>query len=103
MAKAPRGSRAVGIEAGRYTPVPEFHKLMEEYFQDNSKADARDRAMIALAWQLGLRVHEIAGLTIKDIAPAEGNAPGYCVRIIRKGNKQRPVTPRLEGNAARYL
>ena len=50
VAKAPRGSRAVGIEAGRYTPVPEFHKLMEEYFQDNSKADARDRAMIALAW-----------------------------------------------------
>ena len=103
MAKAPRGSRAVGIEAGRYIPVPEFHKLMEECFQDNSKADARDRAMIALAWQLGPRVHEIAGLTMKDIALAEGNAPGYFVCVIGKGNKQGPVTPRLVGNAARNL
>jgi hypothetical protein len=28
--------------------------------------------MIALAWQLGPRVHEIAGLTMKDITPAGG-------------------------------
>jgi site-specific recombinase XerD len=103
VAKAPRGSRAVGIEAGRYIPVPEFHKLMEECLQDDSKAGARDRAMIALAWQLGPRVHEIAGLTMKDITLAEGTAPGYFVRIIGKGNKQRPVTPKLVGNAARYL
>lgn len=67
VAKAPRGSRAVGIETGRYIPVPEFQKLMEECLQDDSKAGARDRAMIALAWQLGPRVHEIAGLTLKDI------------------------------------
>jgi len=87
VAKAPRSSRAVGIEAGRYIPVPEFHKLMEECFQDNSKADARDRAMIALAWQLGPRVHEIAGLTMKDITLAEGTATGYFVRIIGNGNK----------------
>ena len=59
--------------------------------------------MIALAWQLGPRVHEIAGLTLKDITLAEGKAPGYFIRIIGKGNKQRPVTPKLVGNAARYL
>jgi site-specific recombinase XerD len=35
---------------------------MEECLQNYSKAGARDRAMIALAWQLGPRVHEIAGL-----------------------------------------
>jgi site-specific recombinase XerD len=103
VAKAPRGSRAVGIEAGRYIPVPEFHKLMEECLQDDSKAGARDRAMIALAWQLGPRVHEIASLTLKDITLAEGATPGYFVRIIGKGNKQRPATPKLVGNAARYL
>jgi len=35
--------------------------------------------------------------------PAEVTAPRYFVRIIGKGNKQRPVTPKLVGNAARYL
>jgi site-specific recombinase XerD len=103
VAKAPRGCRAVGIEAGRYIPVPEFHKLMEECLQDDSKAGTRDRAMIALAWQLGPRVHETAGLTLKDITLAEDTPPRYFVRIIGKGNKQRPVTPRLVGNAARCL
>jgi hypothetical protein len=49
VAKAPRGNRAVGIEADQYIPVPEFHKLMEECLQDNSKAGARDRTMLALA------------------------------------------------------
>jgi len=56
--------------------------------------------MIALAWQIGSLVNEIAGLTLKDITPAEGTAPGYFVRIIGKGNKQRPVAPKLVGNAA---
>ena len=76
---------------------------MEECLQDDSKAGARDRAMIILAWQLGPCVHEVAGLTMKDITLAEVTAPGYFVRIIGKGNKQRPVTPKLVGNAARYL
>ena len=103
MAKAPRGSRAVGIEAGHHIPASELHKLVEEFLLDDSKAGARDRALIALAWQLGPRIHKIARLTMKDIALAEGNAPGYLVCIIGKGDKQRPVTPRLVGNAARYL
>jgi site-specific recombinase XerD len=103
VAKAPRGSRAAGIEAGRYIPVAEFHTLMQACLQDDSPAGLRDRAMIALAWQLGPRVHEIAGLTMKDITPADGRGPAYLIRIIGKGNKQRPVTPRLSGNAARYL
>jgi hypothetical protein len=42
VAKAPRGSRAVGIEAGRYIPEAEFHKLMETCLMDDSKAGARD-------------------------------------------------------------
>jgi site-specific recombinase XerD len=95
VAKAPRGSRAAGIKAGRYIPVPEFRKLMEECLQDDSKAGARDRAMLALAWQLGPRVHEIAGLTLKDITLTDGTEPGYFLRIIGKGNKQHPVTPRI--------
>jgi site-specific recombinase XerD len=61
---------------------------MEEYLLDDSKAGARDQAMIAFAWQLGPRVHEIIGLTMKDITLAESTAPGYFVRLIAKGNKQ---------------
>jgi len=41
MAKTSRGSHAVGIEAGRYIPVSEFHKLIGECLQDNSKAGDR--------------------------------------------------------------
>jgi hypothetical protein len=59
--------------------------------------------MIELAWQIGPRVHEIAGLTMKDITLAEGTVPTYFIRIIGKGNKQRPVTPKLVGNAACYF
>ena len=40
---------------------------------------------------------------MKDITLAEYMAPGYFVRIIGKGNRQRPVNPKLVGNAARYL
>ena len=103
VAKAPRGSRAAGIEAGRYIPVTEFHRLMKTCLHDLSPAGIRDRAMIALAWQLGPRVHEIAGLGTKDITRAGSKEPAYFIRIIGKGNKQRPVTPKLSGNAARYL
>jgi len=35
--------------------------------------------------------------------PAEVTAPGYFVRNIGKANKQLSVTPKLVGNAARYL
>ena len=94
---------AVGIEAGRYIPVAEFYKLMETCLEDDTKAGKRDQAMIALAWQLGPRVHEIAGLTMKNITTAEGQTPAYFIRIIGKGNKQRQVTAKLAGNAARYL
>ena len=60
-------------------------------------------AIIPLTCELGPRVHAIAGLTMKDITLAEYTAPGYFVRIIGKGNRQRPVNPKLVGNAARYL
>jgi hypothetical protein len=29
VTKAPCSSRAIGVEAGRYIPIPEFHRLME--------------------------------------------------------------------------
>jgi hypothetical protein len=41
VAKAPRGSRTVGIEAGHHIPASELHKLIEECLLDDSKAGAR--------------------------------------------------------------
>ena len=70
---------------------------MEESLQEESNACAQNRAVLALAWQLGPRVHEISGLTMKDIALTDGTATGYFVRIIGKGNKECPVTPQAGG------
>ncbi len=42
-------------------------------------------------------------LTLKAITPAGTREPAYFIRIIGKGNKQFPVTPKLSGNAARYM
>ena len=91
VAKALCGSRVVDIEAGHYIPLPELHKSMEECLQGGSKGGAWGRAMILLVWQLGPRVHEIVGLTLKSITLTEGIAPGYFARAIGKGNKQHPV------------
>jgi hypothetical protein len=45
--------------------------------------------MIALAWQLGPHVHEIAGLPVKNIMPVDGKPPAYFIRInCVKSNKQ---------------
>jgi len=41
-------------------------------------------AMIALAWQLNPRVHEIAGLTKKDITLAEDMPPGTLSVLLGK-------------------
>jgi hypothetical protein len=42
-------------------------------------------------------------MVLKDIPMAKGITPEYFVCLIGKSNKQRPVTPKLVGNAAHYL
>jgi integrase len=100
-AKAPRGSRPEGIQAGRYIPAEELKRVMAACLRDRTRAGARDRAMIALAGQIGPRVHEIAKLSLGDVVPKPG--PSYEVQIIGKGNKARPVKLIIAKNTALYL
>jgi site-specific recombinase XerD len=62
LAKKPRGERAVGIETGRYISQQEFDTLIEVCIADDTYAGLRDRAMFALAYSTGPRVHEVAGM-----------------------------------------
>jgi hypothetical protein len=54
--------------------------------------------MLSIASVTGVRVSEIAGLRMKDVTALPG--PAYSLKIIGKGNKQRPVPLMLKGNAA---
>jgi site-specific recombinase XerD len=103
LAKKPRGERAAGIETGRYIPEPEFNTLIDVCLADDTYAGLRDRAMFALAYSIGPRVHEVAGLKVKDVTLVKGDELMYEVRIIGKGNKERRVKPVLVGGAAQYL
>jgi site-specific recombinase XerC len=101
QARAPKGSRGEGIEAGRYVHVEDFNRLMAVCLADPSNAGIRDRAMLSVGWATGVRVSEIAGLRMEHVTLMPG--PEYSLRIIGKGNKQRPVPLKLTGNAARHL
>ena len=103
LAKKPRGSRAEGSEAGRYIPRDEIATLLDTCLRSHTKAGVRDAAMIALAWSIGPRVHEIAKLRMADVRRVTGKEPVYEIRIIGKGNKERPITPVIRGGTARYL
>ena len=103
LAKKPRGERAAGIETGRYFPEFEFNTLIDVCLADDTYAGVRDRAMFALAYSIGPRVHEVAGLKVTDVTLVKGDELMYEVRIIGKGNKERPVKPVLVGGAAQYL
>jgi len=103
LARKPRGERAAGIETGRYISQQEFDTLINVCVADDTYAGLRDRAMFALAYSTGPRVHEVAGLKVKDVTSVKGDELMYEVRIIGKGNKERPVKPVLVGGAAQYL
>jgi site-specific recombinase XerD len=103
LAKKPRGERAAGIETGRYIPEPEFNSLIDACLADDTYAGLRDRAMFALAYSMGPRVHEVAVLKVKDVTLVKGDELMYEGRIIGIGNKERSVKPVLVGGAVQYL
>lgn len=76
-----RGSR---LPAGRAHYPAELEAILEACARDRSPAGARDAAMIALAYNLGLRRSECAGLNLDDYSPTTG-----IIRVRGKGNKER--------------
>jgi len=76
-----RGSR---LPAGRAHYPSELAAILEDCDKDRSPAGARDAAMLMLAYSLGLRRSECAGLDVDDYSPATGT-----IRVRGKGNKER--------------
>ena len=79
---------------------------IERFFEDFLNADdpisLRDRALFELLYSSGLRVSELVGLDIKDVANLNHAA---VLRIIGKGQKERivPVGSKAKEAIKRYL
>lgn len=72
--------------AGRSLSQHEINRLMAACGTDDSPAGARDGAILALAYALGLRRAELVALDLLSVAPVDR---GYAVTIRGKGNKTR--------------
>lgn len=79
---------------------------IERFFEDFLNADdpisLRDRALFELLYSSGLRVSELVGLDVKDVANLDSVA---VLRIIGKGQKERivPVGSKAKEAVKRYL
>ncbi len=80
------------------------HKVMEPLSDDDlrkllSVADLRDRAIVLLLLDTGLRVSEAAGISVADLRP-DGS-----IKVMGKGAKERivPVGSAARGAIGRYL
>ena len=91
-----KGSTASQAESGRHLGKGELGALLAAC-ADGTKAGARDAAIVAVAYNAGLRRSEIAGLALSDHDSAEDS-----LRIRHgKGNKERVVY--LDGGAVYAL
>lgn len=71
---------------GRHVKLGEFDRLMDVCIADKTPAGARDGAMFMLAWSTGLRVSELAALSMGSIVRREGYVE---LAITGKGGKLR--------------
>ena len=72
--------------AGRHVKLGEFDQLMDACIADKTPAGARDGAMFMLAWSTGMRVAELAALSMASIMRREGYVE---LVIVGKGGKLR--------------
>lgn len=83
--------------AGRHVKLGEFDRLMDACIADKTPAGARDGAMLMLAWSTGLRVGELAALSMASIVRREGFVE---LAITGKGGKVRSNYIALEDGVA---
>ena len=74
--------------AGREVKLGELEALTKVCVQDESAAGARDAVILGLLYICGLRRMEVAALDVEKYDADEGT-----IRVIGKGNKERPVFP----------
>lgn len=65
--------------------VEEVEQMLE-YYDEDDELSLRNKAILEILYGCGLRVSEVADLSVTDIFPKE-----KFVRVIGKGNKQRIV------------
>jgi integrase/recombinase XerC len=70
----------------RFLSVDEAHGLMEEAAKGDKRSKARDRAILELLYGCGLRVSELASLSLADL-----DRSGRILKVRGKGNKERIV------------
>lgn len=69
------------VKVAKTLPKPISHKHIVEAI---SQSDLRDKLIVTLLYTLGLRISELASLTLENISDK-------WVRVIGKGNKQRDI------------
>ena len=80
----------------RFLETEDVRRLLS--FEDDTPADVRDRALLSLIYDGGLRVAEALSLRIVDVLAGS-------VRVMGKGSKERivPISPRTEAAIHDYL
>jgi len=91
-----KGIKNETLPAGRHISAGEIAGLMQACQSDESKAGARDAAILALLYAAGLRRAEIIGLDIADYETETGR-----LLVRGKGNKERIAW--IHNGAARAL
>lgn len=84
-------------EKGRHITPGELEALMRAAYNDQSATGIRDAAILAVAWNCGPRVAEIAGMELADYDPATGKL------VIRKGKGNKTRTTYLYNGAGKAM
>ncbi len=79
------GDAVSQAQTGRHVERDEITALLEAC-ADNSRAGVRDAALIAVAYNCGLRRAELSALAMEDVDMTQ-----LSLRVVGKGNKERMV------------
>ncbi len=74
----------IGKRLPMYLQMNELEQLFDTIVWKNDYEDQRDRLLLALLYQTGMRRSELIGLQLQDI-----DLNGHKLRVLGKGNKER--------------
>lgn len=80
--KAPRRERPLPA----FVPTQELNRILDETIDEDSVREQRDRLIIAMLYECGLRRSELAGLRSEDV-----HLSRRTLKVLGKGDKERIV------------
>lgn len=94
--KAPKKSKRLPV----FVRESEMDRLLDEIPFPNDYEGIRDKLILNMLYNTGLRVSEISGLTMRQVDFSQ-----KCIRIVGKRNKERilPLTSNLVGEMKFYI